>query len=131
MGATISITVDDRVLAKMIREAKGPIKPKVVADGVNYGIYQEMGTVRGLVARPCAAPAVEAVRAGFEKAFAQASAISTEKAQGVVDKSARDVERIWKQNIITQDVIDTGAYLNSVHTVDAGTGAFSVEFKSK
>ena len=117
MGVTIRIVVDDSVLVKMINASKGPVKPKVIADGVSYGIYQEMGTTK-VVARPTAAPAVEAVRGGFAQAFAQANAISTVLAQSVVDKTARDVERLWKQNIVTKNVIDTGAYLNSVHVVE-------------
>ena len=129
MGVTIRIDVDDRELVKLINAASGPIKPKVVADGVNYGIYQEMGTVK-MAARPCAVPAIEAVRGGFAQAFAQASAITTALAQGVVEKAAQAVEQGWKQNIITKGVVDTGAYLASVHTVDAETGAFSTEFAS-
>ena len=117
MGVTITIEVDDSVLAKMINEASGPIKPKIVADGVNYGIWLEIGTTK-MAARPTAAPAVEAVRGRFAQAFAQAQAISTALTQGVVDKTARDVERLWKQNIVTKHVIDTGAYLNSVHVVE-------------
>ncbi len=38
-GVTIKITVDDTELVKLINAASGPIKPKIVADGVNYGIY--------------------------------------------------------------------------------------------
>lgn len=44
-----------------------PLK-RTVADGVNYGVFQEFGT-RHFPARPCAQPAVERVRAGFLKAF--------------------------------------------------------------
>jgi len=129
MGVTIRIDVDDRELVKLINAASGPIKPKIVADGVNYGVWQETGTTK-MAARPCATPAIEAVRGGFAQAFAQASAITSALAQGVVEKTAQNVERLWKQNIITKGVVDTGAYLNSVHVVDAGTGAFSVEFES-
>ena len=128
MGITIRITVDERNLVKLINATKGPIRPKIVSDGVNYGIYHEFGTVK-MGARPCAAPAVESVRSGLVWAFVQANAISDVLAQGMIDKAARDVERLWKQNIITQDVIDTGAYLNSIHTVDA-SGQFSTEFES-
>jgi hypothetical protein len=48
-------------------ESAGPLA-RVVADGVEYGVYQEYGA-KGRPARPCATPAVEAVRAGFIKAW--------------------------------------------------------------
>jgi len=131
MGITIRIDVDDSELVKLINAAKGPIKPKVVADGVDYGIYQEMGpaddnSTHRWAFTPFMAPAVERVRAGFAQAFKLAAAISTEKAQGVVDKSARDVARIAK-GLVRKD---TSALANSIHVVDAGTGAFSTEFES-
>ena len=75
---------------------------------------------------PFMAPAVERVRAGYNKAFKDAAAISTRLAQGVVEKSASDVERIAKGLVRT----DTGALKNSIHVVDAETGTFSVEFES-
>ena len=50
------------------------VKPKekplerIISDGVEYGVYQEFGTTR-IAARPCASPAVEAVRKSFDAAF--------------------------------------------------------------
>ena len=41
------------------------------------------------------------------------------KEQAVLDKAAFDVEALWKENIVAKGVVDTGAYLNSVH---AGPG---------
>ena len=38
-GPTIKITIDDSKLRKMIAETAGAIRPRVVADGVEYGIY--------------------------------------------------------------------------------------------
>jgi len=38
-GPTIKLVLDDSKLRKMIAETAGNIKPKVVADGVEYGIY--------------------------------------------------------------------------------------------
>ena len=37
------------------------------------------------------------------------------KVDAILDKAAHDVEAGWKENIILKHVIDTGAYLNSVH----------------
>jgi len=117
MGVTINITVDDTVLVNLINASKGPVRPKIVADGVRHGVYNELGTYK-MVARPCAVPAVEDVRGGFAQAFSAAGAISTALAQTVVNKTARDVERQWKKYIVQKGVVDTGAYLNSVHVVE-------------
>ena len=39
------------------------------------------------------------------------------RAEKVLEVAARNIERDWKQNIVTQHVIDTGTYLGSVHVV--------------
>lgn len=49
-------------------EASHPPLERTIADGVEYGIYQEYGTKR-FPARPCATPAVERIRAGLRDAF--------------------------------------------------------------
>lgn len=40
------------------------------------------------------------------------------KAQMVLDKTARDIEAGWKEEIVSKHVIDTGTYLNSVRVRD-------------
>jgi len=117
-GPKITITIDDSKLRQMIAETAGPIKPKVVADGVEYGIYQEYGVENGfgrgirIPAHPFMRPAVEAVRGQFNKAMR--AALGTGKAQAVVDKTAFDVEKIAK----SKAPVDTGALKNSIHVVD-------------
>ncbi len=122
---TIKITVDDSKLRQLINDTKGAAPVRVVADGVHYGIYQEFPTA-GRPARPCAKPAAEAVAPTYRKAMRKA--LDMGLAEEVTEKAARDVERLWKQNIVTKDVIDTGAYLNSIHVV--GGEIFGVEFES-
>jgi hypothetical protein len=114
---SVTVTVDDTKLLKLIAATKSPVKPAIVADGVEYGKYLEFGTER-MGARPCARPAVEIVRPGFEKAFI--GQITTSQAQAVVDKTATNIERGWKQTIVQKNVIDTGAYLGSVHIIRGG-----------
>ena len=38
-GPTIKITIDDSKLRKMIADTAGKLRPKIVADGVEYGLY--------------------------------------------------------------------------------------------
>ena len=70
-------------------------------------IDQEMGTAR-MGGQPFMVPAVEAVRAGFTKAFQ--GAITLAQAEAVVEKAARDVERLAKAFA----PVDTGALRNSL-----------------
>lgn len=124
MPPIIRITIDDSKLRALIDASKGPVKPKVVADGVEYGIFQEIGTSR-MDAHPFMTPAVEAVRPQFGPAFKQAEAISTDLAQGVVDKTAFDIERLAKGFA----AVDTGAMKNSIHVVDGDQ--FGVGFRAE
>ena len=118
-GPKITLTLDDSKLRKMIAETAGNIRPKVVADGVEYGIYQEYGVENGfgrgirIPAHPFMRPAVEAVREQFNKAMR--TALGTGKAQVVVDKTAFDVEKIAK----SKAPVDTGALKNSISVHDA------------
>jgi hypothetical protein len=120
---TVTVKVDDRELVRLMRKSKGKAPKRIVADGVHYGIYQEFGH-HGVAARPCAKPAAEEVRPSFHKAMAEA--LTIEQAEQVTEKAARDVERLWKQNIVTKDVIDTGAYLNSIHVVRGAEHTYEV-----
>lgn len=118
----ISITVDDRKLRELIAKTAGKGPVKVVADGVEYALYQEWGTSK-MPAQPFMTPAVEAVRPGFAKAFE--GAITNDQAEKVVTKTAFDVERLAKQNA----AVDTGAMRASIHVVDGDT--FDVSFESE
>jgi len=118
MGATVTVTIDDSRLVRMINGSKGDITPMIIADAVEYGIYQELGQ-EGRPARPCARPAVESVRPEFEAMFHTDEALTRAGVQGIVKKGASRVEILWKQNIVTKGVVDTGAYLNGVHVEEA------------
>ena len=118
-----AITVDDRRLKALIRATSEKVQPRLVADGVNYGFMQEIG-VRGRAARPAAGNAAEQIRPVFLKAWKAPR--SLEQAQQIVDKTAFDIEAKWKQNIVIMGIVDTGAYVNSVHVVQGDE--FSSEF---
>lgn len=121
MPPKISIRVDDKELVRLINKTKGKGPIRVIADGVEYGLFQEMGTSRG-AAQPFMKPAVEAVRAGFNKAMQ--GALTMEQITLVVDKAAFDIERLAKQNA----PVDTGALKNSIHVVDGEE--FGITFES-
>ena len=136
-GPQITLRVDDSKLNELIRKTSGKGPVRVVADGVEYGLYQEMGTheKRGgllgqlgfkgqerMAAHPFMKPAVEAIRAPFNRAFKDC--ITIEQATVVVDKAAFDVERGAKQRA----PVDTGALKNSIHVVDGDE--FGVTFES-
>ena len=107
----ITIRVDDRKLVALIAATKGKGPIRVVADGVEYGLYQELGTSR-MGAQPFMVPAVEAVRPGFIKAMK--GQLTMTQVTAVVDKAAFDVERGAKQRA----AVDTGEMKNSIHVVD-------------
>ena len=110
-GPKVTLRVDDRELQRLIRKTAGQGPVRVIADGVQYGLYQEMGTSR-IPAHPFMRPAVEAVRESFNQAMAKA--LTMEQVTAVVDKAAFDIERLAKQNA----PVDTGALKNSIHVVD-------------
>jgi len=108
-GASVSVRIDDSELRRLIDKTSGRAV-RIVADGVHYGIYQEMGTER-MPAHPFMRPAVESVRASFVQAWRDV--VTIDQAEAVVEKAARDVERLAKGNA----PVDTGALRNSIHVV--------------
>lgn len=104
---TFEVTLDMTALNFMIAHT-GKTVERIIADGVTYGIYNELGTSK-MAAHPFMSPAVEAVRADFMQAAAQVT--TDEQAEAVVEKAARDVERGAKERA----PVDTGALVNSIH----------------
>lgn len=119
MVEQIRITIDDSKLVAMIRATVRARPVRIVADGVEYGIYQELGTKR-MGAHPFMRPAVEAVRQGFLKAWQSVDNLT--QAETVVEKTARDVESGAK----TRAPVDTGALRSSIHVIEGEQ--FVVEF---
>lgn len=106
----ITVKVDDSKLRELINGTKGIVKPRIVADGVEYGLHVHEGTTR-MGPRPFMLQAVESVRPGFEKAFDDQ--LTVKQVGFVLDKTARDVERGAKQRA----PVDTGALRSSIHVV--------------
>jgi len=125
---SITITVDDRELRRLIANTGGPAVTAIVADGVEYGIYQEFGVENGfgkgikIPAHPFMKPAVEAVRPGWDAAFK--NQLTNAQVSAVVRKAAFDIERGAKERAPT----DTHALQNSIHVVVGDV--YSVTFES-
>ncbi len=113
-GPKISVKVDDRKLRALIKGTKGTVKPRIVADGVEYGLFVHQGTTR-MAARPFMRQAVEAVRPGFAKAFDEQ--LTVKQIESVLNKTARDVERGAKQRA----PVDTDALRSSIHVIKGET----------
>jgi len=105
---SVTVTVDTAKLDQIIAALPKEKIVRFVADGVEYGLYQEMGTSR-MSARPFMSPAVEAVRGGFNQAFNGIDSLM--QAEAVVDKTAFDIEAGAKINA----PVDTGALRSSIH----------------
>lgn len=137
MAQTVKVTVNDAKLVALMADLRRQGKPvRIVADGVEYGVFLEFGTVRMKHAYPTLVPAVESNRDALEKGMQQAGGDLT-RVTTVVDKVAFDVLGDWKQNIRQMPVgdhiglIDTGAFINSTHVVEPGAGEFDYEVDLK
>lgn len=133
---TTHVRVDDAKLVALIRDLERQGKPmRIVADGVEYTVFHEFGTVN-MPARPTLTPAVESHRDALEKGMQQAGGDLT-RVTTVVDKVAFDVLGKWQENIRQMPVgdhiglIDTGAMINSTHVVEPGAGTFDYEVDLK
>jgi hypothetical protein len=88
------VALDKAKLTHLLTHTGAQVQ-RYVSDGTEYGIYQELGTERQGYAQPFMRPAVEAVRAGWEGAFA--GQLTNEQVRAVVTKVAFDIEGIAKQ----------------------------------
>jgi hypothetical protein len=102
------IIVDERIELDRLISSTGARVERIIADGVEYGVFQELGTSR-LAPQPFMSPAVEAVRPGFEAAFA--NQLTDAQVESVIIKTAFDIERGAKERA----PVDTGALKNSIH----------------
>jgi len=84
-------------------------------------IDQEFGTTR-IPPRPAAQTAASEIEPAYDALMRQITEVSDPDA--AIDKLAHDFEGRWKAQIIQMDIIDTGAYLNSiiVHTPEEWGG---------
>jgi len=108
---SVKVTLDAAKLKHLVANTGADIE-RFVADGVEYGIYQELGTVRQGYAQPFMRPAAEQVRPGFNAAFA--NQLTDGQVEAVVVKAAFDLSGIAAQ-IAPKD---TTALANSIHVTE-------------
>lgn len=109
--AKTRVTLDDRKLREIIRDvANQDTSAWVVADGVEHGLFVEMGTTK-MAARPCLVPAFEKNTRNLGRALGQA----VERAvplNDVLGKTAFDIQADYQGSV----PVDTGSLKNSIHT---------------
>ena len=108
MGLTIK--VDTGILDSIIANV-GNVSTNtyIIADGVDYGIYQEFGTKR-MAAQPFLIPAFEDAIKSLPKAVGQAVERGVD-INKVLSKTAFDIQSMAQQRV----PVDTGALKNSLH----------------
>lgn len=105
----MSVKLDMRVLKELLRATSFGSITRWVHDGVEYGVYQELGTSR-MGAQPFLRPAVEANRRGFEIAVRRAGEEYLFDPVALIDKVAFEVLSGAKMRA----PVDTGALVNSL-----------------
>lgn len=108
MGVTIKVdrTILDRIIANV---ADAKTKRHVIADGVEYGIYVELGTSR-MSAQPFLVPSFEDGVKNLPKALGQAIERGVNP-DDVLRKTAFDITGLAQRRA----PVDTGALQNSLH----------------
>lgn len=103
--------LDDAKLQEIIRQvANRDTSRWIIADGVEYGVYVELGTSR-MAARPALVPAFESHTKNLGRALGQAVEDSV-PLNDVLGKVAFDIQGDYQRNV----PVDTGALKNSIHT---------------
>jgi hypothetical protein len=126
----VEIITDTTKLDEILRNLKGE-HVKIVADGVAYGVYWELGhttSTGAFLQHPFLAPALEMWRKPLNEAMKEAiDRGDLAKLDAVVDKVAMEVANQAKKEINAikdkgngnaSDLVDTGALLNSIQVLD-------------
>ena len=100
------LKLNSKKLSQLIEANKSEVQRRTIADGVEYGVYQEF-TASG---HPSLGPAFERVTKDLPEIIGAAIEAGV-NLDAVIDKAAFDVQTLW-----TKDVnVDTSAYRNSIH----------------
>lgn len=106
----VTVSLDVTGLRKLLKNLAGT-PTRILHDGKEYGIYQELGTSRGVPPHPFITPAIEAVRGPFVKGWA--SVLKNDiSAEDFVAKIGFDAEAIAK----TRAPYKTGDLQNSIRS---------------
>lgn len=107
---TVTIVLDDRKLQEIIQATEGGVRRRVIHDGVEYGVYVELGTSR-MGARPCLVPAFENHTKDLPNVLGRAIETGA-NLDDVIGKIAFDIQADYQGNV----PVDTGALKNSIET---------------
>lgn len=107
---TVRITLDDRKLQEIISATSGGVRRRVIHDGVEYGVFVELGTSR-MAARPALVPAFEDHTRNLGNVIGKAIEANV-PLDDVIGKVAFDIQRDYQANV----PVDTGALKNSIGT---------------
>jgi len=118
---SVEVTVDDRVLRGIIQKLERQGKPTaIVADGVEYGIFQELGTSRGISPLHFMRRAVEKVRPVFTKGWSLERLTNAGKFVRAVAFQVEGYAKTYENRV------DTGALRASIHVVASSIHRFKV-----
>lgn len=103
------VVKDDRQLRQILKNVAGAnVKRRIIHDGVEYGVFVELGTSR-MAARPNLMPAFEQATKNLADALGQAIESGSDP-DDVLAKVAFDIQALWAGNV----PVDTGAFKNSI-----------------
>jgi hypothetical protein len=105
----VSFVLDETKLQQIIKANEGKPTRYIIADGVNYGLFVEMGTSRS-PAQPFLVPAFNKVQFGLPPAIGRAIETGVDPYE-VLKKGAFDIQRMAQENA----PVDTGALKGSLH----------------
>ena len=106
---TVTFRLDDAKLQQIIKASEGRAKTYYIADGVEYGVFIELGTSR-TAARPCLVPAFNKVQFGIPPAIGRAIEAGV-NIFDILQKAAFDIQRLYQESV----PVATGALKNSIH----------------
>jgi hypothetical protein len=107
--AKTRVILDDAKLQQIIRASGQPIRRRIIADGVEHGVYVELGTTR-MAARPHLVPSFEDNTRNLGRALGQAVERGV-SLDDVMNKTAFDIQHDYQDGV----PVDTGSLKNSIH----------------
>ena len=110
--AATYVEYDNAKLLKLMENLEGqPVR--ILHDGVDYGIWQEVGH-HGVAARTFMSPAAEHVRPALMKGLRPIIERQSDKLEVFIVKLAGDAQDEAQSQIVAKNIVDTGALHDSI-----------------